>query len=106
MRLVSMIDMAEARQIALTEINRMYAHPDDSLVIVDEETMERPYGWVFFYDSKRHRETGDIADMLGGNAPIIVHRADGQFAYLGTWGPVQEMLSRYESGLQNRARPA
>jgi hypothetical protein len=47
------------------------------LVLLDESTMERDFGWVFFYDSKSHAETGEIGYAVAGNAPIVVTRAEG-----------------------------
>jgi|HubBroStandDraft_2_1064218.scaffolds.fasta_scaffold421536_2 hypothetical protein len=34
--------------------------------------MDRPYGWVFFYQAKRSIETRNPLDGFGGNAPIII----------------------------------
>jgi hypothetical protein len=50
----------------------------DLVLLLVEETIERNFGWVFFYDSKRHIETGDIRHTLAGNAPIVVTKTDGR----------------------------
>lgn len=76
--------------------------PDgDVLVICDEATIERPFGWVFFYDSKRHLETGDFRHALAGNAPLIVNRHTGALVPTGTAREVHEYIAEYESQLRH-----
>jgi hypothetical protein len=60
-------------------------------------TIERAFGWVFFYDSKRHVETGDFRDALAGNAPIVVTKSDGQVHVTGTAFPIEHYLKKFES---------
>jgi hypothetical protein len=62
------------------------------LALIDQHTIERHFGWVFFYDAKRHLETGDIRDALAGNAPIVVMKADGRTLETGTEYPLDYYL--------------
>lgn len=64
------------------------------LLIVDSE--EFPVGWVFYYDSKKHQETGATRDAIAGNAPILVDRRDGSVHFTGTGRPIEEYIERYE----------
>lgn len=66
------------------------------LIIRRDLTIERPFGWVFFYDSKRHVETGDFRDALLGNAPLIVDRRDGSVHITGTANTVDYYIAEYE----------
>ncbi len=43
-----MIDHATARALVTQHINAGYRVPGDQLVVLDEETLEKDYGWVFF----------------------------------------------------------
>lgn len=61
----------------------------------DQETIERSFGWVFSYDSKRHDETRDIRDAIAGNAPIVVTKADGRIHVTGTADPVEHYLEKF-----------
>jgi len=54
------------------------------LVLIEDATIEEDFGWVFFYQSQRYLESGDVSDMLAGNAPIIVSRVDGSLHETGT----------------------
>ena len=58
------------------------------VTILDAQTLERPYGWVFFYNVPGH--------VIAGNAPMLVTRADGKLRSLGTALPVEEYLARFE----------
>ena len=66
------------------------------MVVLEEHTIERDFGWVFFYDSKRHLETGDIRDAIAGNAPIVVTKVDGRLHETGTAYPVEHYLKKFE----------
>jgi len=69
----------------------------DEIVLLEAETLERSFGWVFFYTSRRYEETRSISDMLVGNAPLIVDRRDGTVHYTGTGRPVEFYLEQYEA---------
>ena len=51
--------------------------PSRNLVILDQATLRKPYGWVFFYQARKFVETGDYRFALVGNAPVVV-MLDGQ----------------------------
>jgi hypothetical protein len=91
-----MIDKETAKQLALERIAQSWGITDAYPVILDEATIERDFGWVFFYDSSRHIETGDLSDAPAGNAPIIVNKRDGSLHVTGTYKPVLEFIEAYE----------
>jgi hypothetical protein len=49
--------------------------------IVRELTIAKPYGWIFFYESKLFLDSADDSKMLIGNAPIIVDRDTLTFSW-------------------------
>jgi hypothetical protein len=65
--------------------------------ILEECTITRPYGWVFFWQSKRYIETRDPMDSLLGNAPIIVDRVNFELLGTGTADPIEHYLKEYEA---------
>ena len=67
-----MINIEHAKEIAEEYVNKDYCIEGDKLVVIDEETIEKEYGWIFFFDSLRHLETRDDSYLIAGNAPIIV----------------------------------
>jgi hypothetical protein len=92
-----MVDHLEAKRLVERHIRESSQGIEDELVILDEHTIERPYGWVFFYDSRGYLETGELSRMLAGNAPVLVHKRDGHIEALGTALPVEAYLAKYES---------
>ena len=73
--------------------------PENDFVTVEEGTIEKPYGWVFFYNSRKYLETGEIRYAIAGNGPVIVNK------HLGTtdfFGPVDwvKAIDEYERKLQ------
>ena len=43
----------------------------DNVEIVDEKTIEKPYGWIVFYNTKEYLVSGDPDDALMSNAPTL-----------------------------------
>ena len=87
---------AEARALVLSYMRNREAEAGCDLVLLDGKTMEKSFGWVFFYDSKEHAESGDCRHALAGNAPLVVTRADGAIHETGTALPLQKYLERFE----------
>jgi hypothetical protein len=86
---------SEAEHVAREYLKAKERGAGCELVLVDQHTIERDFGWVFFYDAKRHVETGDIRDALAGNAPIVVTKADGRIHETGTAYPLEHYLKEY-----------
>jgi hypothetical protein len=59
---------------------------------------DKPYGWVFYFNSKDF-DPNDISTHIGGNAPIIVDRVDGEIKITGTAHPIEHYLKEYEATL-------
>ena|SRR5829696_6226198 len=91
-----MLNKEQAKQTALNYINSSCVIEDDEIVILDEETIEKPYGWVFFYTSGNYLRTGDLRFLLAGNSPILIEKKDGSLAVLGTALPVEDYIREYE----------
>lgn len=83
---------------ALAIANKVVADLDGPVnqVVVEDQTVERVFGWVFFYTTRRYLETGNISDVILGNGPLVVHRADGSFEHLATSVPPQRAIEIYE----------
>lgn len=73
-----------------------------ALVVVADATEERAFGWVFVYTTKRYLETKDPNDLVPGNGPLVVLRADGSIVWLSSAGPPQRIVDDYEREWQSR----
>ena len=90
----------EAQKLVEVELEKSADKFDPvECVIFEEETIEKQWGWVFFYQAKSYVETGDFREMLGGNAPIIVNRNTGELFHTGTAHEVDHYISEYEAKL-------
>jgi Immunity protein 35 len=94
-----MITKDEARAAVEAELASGRRKPGE-FVVMDEFTVERSWGWVFFYNSRRFVETRDPLQALGGNAPYIVDRTTGEVRVTGTARPTEEYIAEYEASLR------
>jgi len=98
------LTFAEARSKIEAVLVEKGKHIDGGLVILDEMTIQTRYGWVFVYDSRRHVETGDILDAIGGNGPLVILAATGEVVALGTARTPDEEIARFEEARSLGAR--
>jgi hypothetical protein len=101
-----MIDTLEAEKEALLKhLNENYRpysgkDEDDVLVILEEYTITKDYGWIFFYDRKKYLESGSISDLLIGGGPIVVLK-DGTIEGLVSYLPVEQAIEQYEQSRES-----
>ena len=89
------MDLSLAKTIAQRWLED-HAPADTRFVICDQFTRERPFGWVFCYQSEQYLKTKDPKYLLAGNAPLIVDRADGSVHVTGTARTLDEYIAEYE----------
>jgi hypothetical protein len=97
-----MLTKEEARALALKDILAHWEIDDDDPVIVDEDTIEEDFGWVFFYESRIYTETQIFSYCLAGNAPIMVNKKDGSVLATGTAYPVEHYIEEYRRKLAKK----
>ena len=79
-----MLTAAQAKGLAQAQLSAFSEGSEFEVVIIDSATIEREFGWVFFYDSRQYLETGEFMHRLAGNAPLIVNRLTGEIVATGT----------------------
>jgi hypothetical protein len=89
-----MISFDEAKQIALAEIGSDYA-------LLENCTVEKPYGWYFCSQSKKFIESGNISDMLVGCGGFIVSKTEGRIFHFGSAYSLEENFEAYEKGFRD-----
>lgn len=93
-----MITKEQAIQIVINYVTKNGTYlRDNPPYIVKSRITELPYGWLFFWGSKKFQETGDVKWAYIGNSPLLVDKYDGT-----TQGIVASMLS-IEEQLNNYA---
>lgn len=93
-----MIDRSEAKHLVEELLRR---ESDEDIAIVEGATLERPFGWVFFCNTRQYVETGNVSHSLAGNAPYIVNQVTGAVVLTGTAYPIEHYISAYEESLSN-----
>jgi len=88
------VDRDGALAIARKEVEKLSTHHD--FVILEDRTVERPFGWVFFYATKKYVATRNPDELVPGTAPLVVHRLDGSIAHLATSVPPARAIDIYE----------
>ena len=68
----------------------------DEYIIIESETIEKEWGWVFFHSSRKWIETNDFKYAVAGNAPYIVLRKNGKILDTGTAYPIDNYIKRFE----------
>lgn len=95
------MDIEEALSKVTKKINALDLYwPDKpSLVVQNTATIERPWGWVFFYNTEHYLDSGNTHEALVGNAPIVVNRYTGEMLETGTAHPIEHYIEQYEQKL-------
>ncbi len=93
-----MLTKSEALEIVSKRLQQMSTSADP-FVVVEKSTVEKPFGWVFFYNSKKFLETGEYRHRLAGNGPVIVNKHNGSVEFFGASRPPLEIVAEYEQKL-------
>ena len=91
------MNLDEAEKLALSEIEKANISDGLECLILKEKTIEKSWGWCFFYQSADFIKSGDFRDMLVGNAPVIVNKFTGRLTHTGTAHNIEYYLREYES---------
>jgi hypothetical protein len=75
------------------------AATDGGGVVIESQTIDKPYGWVFFYQSRAFAESGRITEAYAGNAPLIFNRVFCEYHVTGTAKPIEQYIEEYERAL-------
>ena len=99
------MSLSKSEALALANAQLASVGNEVSVVIIESETLEYDFGWIFFYSSQKYLETKDLRYALGGNAPLIVDRTSGQVITTGTALPIEEYVASYRKWGNSNAEP-
>jgi len=95
-----MITKADAEAIVMAELKKMET-PSMPFAINESATLEKPFGWVFFYNTYRFLETGEYVHQLAGNGPVIVNRNSGEITRGRSNQALDAFIKEYERALES-----
>ena len=104
-----MITYEQACQFALEHIKPSAEYikktlPNDELVI--EHSVEFHDCWLFYINSKRYLETGNIFHRLLGGGPLIVGKENGDVYQGGSVGTVETWLNEFREYVRGKNSPS
>jgi hypothetical protein len=97
-----MLTYDEAKRIVLQQLDRAIDGDSEEVAapvdpaIVEDETIERNWGWVIFWNTRLYAETGDLEHAQVGTAPVCVSRQDGAAMTLQNIEPLEPEIRRFE----------
>lgn len=95
----------DTRAIALRTIEDLGASAHHDYALMEDQTVERPFGWVFFYSTREYVATRDRSHLVPGTAPFVVNRFDGSVVHLPTSVSPARAIELYEAQwLEGQAR--
>jgi hypothetical protein len=97
------MELSQAKSLATEFVAARAREIGVPLLIQDDETVERAFGWVFFYavDSSRSDE------LIAGNGPLIVDRKTEVLHPCGTAQPDEWYIDLYEkTGSVDEVQPS
>ncbi len=97
-----MIKLEKAKNIINQYLREKEIKIGEELILINEETIEKDFGWVFFYNSKKGIETGHFTELLYGNAPLIVDRENGDMHETGTVCSIEIYIEAYQKAKSKR----
>lgn len=66
--------------------------------VLEDNIIEKEYGWVIFSQSKRYIETSNLTFMAVGSGGILVEKNTGRLIEFGSAYPTEINLQIYEAG--------
>lgn len=97
---------AAAAELVRARLQEYESRGSPPLLLLEDRTITRPFGWIFFYQSRAYVDGDVVRHALAGNAPIIVDRDTGELRLTGTAHPVSHYVREYEAEKRLRAEEA
>lgn len=91
-----MLTLEQAKKIIAERLENYNFSINDSLIILDQYTIEKPYAWIFSYTSKLYNETKGIQYAIAGNSPIIIDKRTGKQTQYSSAYNLEETIELYE----------
>ncbi|MDR4891789.1 MULTISPECIES: hypothetical protein [unclassified Chryseobacterium] len=93
-----MLTDKEIRVIAEHYLEKRRGKSSIEPMIYEDEIIKKPYGNIYFYDSKEYILTGNLNKSLAGNAPFLVEKKTGRVVQFSTAGILENDIKAYENG--------
>ena len=92
-----MMTKQQAREAVAAKLQDRWNRPDDTFVVIDTLILELPFGWIFFYNSKKFVETKRLSLAVSGNGPVFVNKHSGVVEFCDHSKTLREFIPEFES---------
>ena len=89
-----MMTLNKAKRLAMDGLTRLTGRPPTDLLLIDERTMCRRLGWIFFYESRAHVGSGALTQPATMGPVVVTHV--GAVHHLDSERPIDEALRELE----------
>jgi hypothetical protein len=97
------VERAPTLPLSYPEALRLAARSfGNDYVVVEDQTIERSWGWVFSATSPQHARSGALEDMIVGLGCTLVDRLDGSVHSFDSSGPPSYWADEYERRRRRR----
>ncbi|MGU3376647.1 hypothetical protein [Chryseobacterium sp. M5A1_1a] len=94
-----MLTEQEVIQISKNHVKERSEKSGLDLIILEDRYIKKPYGIIFFYNTKKFNDTrNDDDNTLMGNAPFVVQNNNGKIVLFGTGRELEYYIQEYEAG--------
>ncbi|GAA4163492.1 hypothetical protein GCM10022217_32560 [Chryseobacterium ginsenosidimutans] len=92
-------EMLKIAERYLKSIGEHFGGADIEVIIETDSIIKKPYGNIYYYDSKEYILTGNFDKSLVGNAPFLVeNKPNGRVICFGTSNSLEYFIQAYENG--------
>lgn len=90
--------LSEEEMLSIAEQYISFEGEEIEIVLLESYTIRKPYGNIYYYNSKEYIETGEDRYSLIGNAPFLVEKETGRVVSFGTAQSLDYYIEAYENG--------
>ena len=74
--------------------------PMERTIIFDDATIEKPWGWILFYNNEKYYRTRNASDAHVGAGPLFFNRHNGEVRKFGSGCNLDAEIYDYEMELE------
>lgn len=91
-------EMLEIAERYLKSKGEHFGGAEIEVMVEANNIIKKPYGNIYYYDSKEYILTGNFNKSLVGAAPFLVEKKNGRVVCFGTVGSLENYIKDYENG--------
>jgi hypothetical protein len=91
------ISKAYALAVLASHLAKEFPQYGPGGIVINDDAIERGYGWIFTYTTTEFRRTKDFRHILIGAGPVLVLRDNGKIVEFSSAFSKEYALAEYEA---------